>query len=48
VGELKDPGRLMAEGRKRGMIATPAAIRVINPREVDPVVKPTGARRGAR
>ena len=31
VGELKDPGRLMAEGRKRGMIATPAAIRVIGP-----------------
>jgi hypothetical protein len=27
VGELKDPGRLMAEGRKRGMIATPAAVR---------------------
>jgi cell division protein FtsL len=47
VGELKDPGRLMAEGRKRGMIATPAAIRVISPREVDPVVRPTGGHRTA-
>lgn len=32
LGTLKDPGRLMEEGRKRGMVATPAAIRVIGPR----------------
>jgi hypothetical protein len=31
VGALKDPGRLMAEGQKRGMVATPAAIRSIAP-----------------
>jgi hypothetical protein len=31
VGALKDPGRLMAEGQKRGMVATPAAIRSLVP-----------------
>jgi cell division protein FtsL len=37
VVELKDPGRLMEEGRKRGMIAVPAAIRVITrPRQEAP------------
>jgi hypothetical protein len=37
VGELKDPGRLMAEGRKRGMIATPAAMRVITSQRPAPM-----------
>jgi hypothetical protein len=40
VGELKDPGRLMAEGRKRGMIATPAAVRDLS--------QPSRARAGSR
>jgi cell division protein FtsL len=31
VGQLKDPGRLMAEARKRGLIATPAAILPVAP-----------------
>jgi hypothetical protein len=35
LGSLKDPGRLMEEGKKRGMVAT-AAIRVIRPRPVPP------------
>ncbi|HEY0710208.1 MAG TPA: hypothetical protein VGG33_25580 [Polyangia bacterium] len=31
LGTLKDPGRLMEEGRKRGMVAT-SAMRAIGPR----------------
>ena len=43
VGQLEDPGRLMQEGRKRGMVATAAAIRIVN----RPHGAPGAIRRGA-
>ncbi len=42
--ELKDPGRLMAEGQKRGMIPTAAAIRSIDTRSERSAAGVGGAR----